>query len=118
MTTKLYLANDWLIKRTEMKDHLGALLTGIAPRGLIALTPNGTAAHASLEIVLTENAPGDFSGILQGTALTTHLLTLWDTAQLAGERLTVYERVMVDTEDYGDVERLQVERDRPARRSA
>ena len=119
MATKLYLANDWLVKRIEMKNHLGVLLTGISPRGFISLTPAATVGeHASLEVVLTEDAPGTFSGVIQGTALTLRLLSLWTAAQAAGERLTVYERVIVDTEDYSDMEALTVERDRRVRRSA
>lgn len=117
MARKIYLANDWRIRRTDVTIN-GVLATGISPRGLIALTPNGAAPHATLEVVLLEEVPGTFSNVIQGTALTTQLLTLWDAAQLAGERLIVYERVIVDTQDYGDVEPLVVERDRPARRSA
>jgi hypothetical protein len=119
MATKIYLANDWLIKRTDMQDHAGTLLTGVAPRGLIALTPAATVGeHASLETVLTEDAPGTFSGVIQGTALTLRLLTLWNAANLVGQKLKVYERVIVDTEDYGDVEELAVERDRKVRRAS
>lgn len=117
MARKLYLSNDWDVHRTEVTSR-GVLVTGISPRGLISLTPNGTAIHASLEVVLAELAPGDFIGTIQGTDLTTHLLALWDAAQLTTGRLIVYERVIVDTQDYGDVEQLVVERDRPARRSA
>lgn len=115
MAERIYLQNDWDIHRTDITSR-GVLQSGLFPRGFISLTQNGATIHASLEIVLTELSAGDYIGTIQGTALTAQLLSLWTAAQAAGTKLVVYERVVVDTEDYGDYVALTVERDRPARR--
>lgn len=113
----LYLRNDYDIHRVDMRSR-GVLLTGVFPRGFISADPDGTAIHANLEVVLTELAPGEFIGTIQGTAVTTHLEPLLDAADLAGERLIVNDRVVVDTDDYDDYEPVQVKRERRVRRAS
>ncbi len=107
---KIHIGNDYDLHRTGVSSR-GTLQTGLTVRGFLAATPDGTAIDPTLEVVLTELAPGDYIGTLQGYDLTAQLLPLWEAA--TRNKLTVYERVVVDTEDYGDVAPLQVERDRP-----
>jgi hypothetical protein len=114
---RIFLRNDYDVHRVDMRSR-GVLLTGVFPRGFISATPDGAAIHASLEVVLTELAPGEFIGTIQGTALTTQLGPLLAAAELAGERLIVHDRVVVDTEDYDDYEPHQVERERRVRRAS
>ena len=114
---KLYLRNDYDIHRVEMKSR-GVLLTGVSPKGFISLTPDGAAVHATLQVTMVELAAGEFICTIQGTDLTTHLGALVTAAIAAGERLVVYNRVVVDTEDYDDYEPVQVEKERRVRRSA
>lgn len=112
---KIYLGNDWDIHRVSVRLR-GVLQTGLTVRGLISATPNGAAIHPSLEVdPMTELASGDYIGTVQGSDLTDHLLTLWEAAQVAETQLIIYERVIVDEEDYSDVLPLQVERDRPVK---
>lgn len=110
ITRKIYLSNDWDIKRTQVLSR-GVAVTGVAARGLISLTEHGDAIHATLEKAGTVTS-GVFLETVQGYDLDTQLLTLWETATAAGEKLYIYERVIVDDADYSDVARLQVERDR------
>lgn len=49
------------------------LLTGASIDIRVALTPTGAAVDAALALTLTERAPGDFHGTLQGSDLDTHL---------------------------------------------
>ncbi len=111
ITRPLYLSNDHNIKRLEITSD-GVTVNAVAARGLISLTEHGAAIHSTLEVAGTI-AAGDFLATIQGYDLDTQLLALWDAADVAGTKLYVYERVIVDTADYGDVVRLRVERDRP-----
>jgi hypothetical protein len=114
MSTKLPLRNDWDIHRDEVKSR-GVLQTGLTPRGFISATPYGAAIDPSLEVNLTELAAGEYIGTIQGTALSNILTPLLDAAELAGVPLKVYERVVVDTQDYDDYLELTVVRARKAR---
>lgn len=110
----IFLGSDWDVHRVQVKSR-GALATGLTVRALLSATPDGAAIHASLALAsLTELAAGEYIGTIEGSDLTAHLLTLWQAANARRKALVIYERVIVDTEDYSDVEPLTVERDRPA----
>jgi hypothetical protein len=112
----LYLGNDHDIRRIGLKvQRTGELLTGVTVRGFIAADPGDMVAmDPTLEIAtLTELDDGDFVGTVQGYDLTTLLLAGWEAAKAAGTKYKVYERVVVEDQDYGDVVELIVERDRP-----
>lgn len=109
MARKIYLGNDWDIHRTGITSEGTPVADGIAVRGLLSLTPNGAAIDPTLEKAGT-TASGAFLATVQGYDLTAQLLALWEAAPK--NRLTIYERVIVDDEDYSDAVALQVERDR------
>src|SRR5690348_11450543 len=111
MSTKIALGNDWDIHRDQVSSR-GVLQSGLSPRGFLSLTVDGAAIDPTLEVALTEVVPGEYIGTIQGTAITTILGPL---LTAAGGNLTVYERVVVDTQDYGDYLKLQVVRGRKAR---
>lgn len=113
MTTPkpLFLANDRLVRRTletwnpDTAKHEPA--EGLPATVRLALTPDGPAVHPTLEAALTERAPGDYFGILQGADVTTHLA--------AYEGKIVYEIVAAGSAgDYLDFVPLRVTRGRPA----
>lgn len=114
MSRKIYLRNDWDIHRDEVASR-GILQTGLSPRGFISATKDGATIHATLEIILTELTAGEYIGTIQGTAITTILGPLLTAAEALGQGLKVYERVVVDTQDYDDYEELTVLRARKAR---
>lgn len=115
-TTRIYLGNDWDIHRTNIKARgitIGAD-DGVAVRGFLSLTKDGDPITPVLDIAeLDWEADGEVIGTLQGYDLDDALLALWETAAAAGEKLKVYERVIVEDQDYSDVRELTVERDRP-----
>lgn len=111
---KIYLRNDWDVHRDEVSSR-GVLQTGLTPRGFISATKDGIRIDPTVEVTLTELAPGEYIGTIQGTALTAILGPLLTAAETAGVPLKVYERVVVDTEDYDDYNELTVERGRKAR---
>lgn len=112
MARKIYLDNDWSIRRTDIESLGVGVPDGVAVRGLLAATPDGLAIDPTLEVAGTTLNMA-FTATVQGFDLTDHLLALWDAAQTAGVKLLVYEQVIIDTADYHDVTPLQVERDRP-----
>lgn len=109
--TDIALANDFDLHRTNVTSR-GVVQTGLTVRGFLSLTKDGAAIHPTLEVVLTEIAPGDYIGTIQGYNISTQLGPLLDAAP-AG-KLKVYDRVVVDTEDYGDYFELTVRRGRQA----
>lgn len=110
-TRSLFLGNDYDIRRTSITAR-GVAVNGVTARGLLALTEAGEAIDPTLETTGTITA-GEYLQTVQGYDLTEQLLALWDAAQAEGRSLYIYERVIVDDEDYSDVVRLRVERDRP-----
>lgn len=110
----IYLSGgDWVVKRDNIRDDTGALVNGVAARGFISDAEDGAAIHAELEVAGTITA-GEFRGIVQGTAVAEHLEALLAAVEVDYGELVLYDRLVIDDQDYGDYVALRVKRGRPA----
>ncbi len=108
----LYLGSDWNVARDEILSD-GVAVDAIEARGFLSTTADGAAINPQLEDTDMVTS-GDFKVVLQGTYLRTYLEPMLDAAELLGRELVVYDRVVVDDEDYSDYVAVRVKRSRPA----
>jgi hypothetical protein len=112
----LYLSdNSWVIKRDEIKDDTGAVPTGTARCFLAADKDDIAAIDPTLEVSGVAMTGGSLRAVISGGAITDNVEPMLAAAELAGEELDIYDRVIV-AGAYSDFEPLRVKRDRQAGR--